>query len=215
MKNKGIKTGFTPLEIKDQKKMKTRNKKFLTGFTLIELLVAIAIIGLLSTILFINIREARERAKAAQAVSFADQLRKGIELYWIDMEFYPPDVGRGWDPGLTKSLPYNPDTGETTIPSCGHCPPNWLDIVQDKWKGPYIFFWPQFTPWQGKYDYNYWSSGTTRYGCSISAGIYIGIQRDYADLNPIAPSAEKYLVDSGLDSDNCINGETQFLLFGL
>ena len=192
-----------------------KNKKFLTGFTLIELLVAIAIIGLLSTLLFVNIREARERAKAAQAVSFADQLRKATELYWVDMEFYPPDVSRGWDPGLTQSLPYNPDTGETTLPSCSHCPSDWVNIVQNKWHGSYISYWPLLTPWQGKYDYNYWPSETTRYGCNIPAGIYIGIGRDYDDLNPISPVAEKYLVDSGLDADNCINGETQLLLFEL
>jgi prepilin-type N-terminal cleavage/methylation domain-containing protein len=184
------------------------------SFTLIELLVVIAIIGLISTIALVSMRGVREKAKVAQAVSFADQLREATELYWIDMEFYPPDVGRGWDPGYTHPLPYNPDTGETVIPACDHCPPNWVDIVQANWKGPYIGFWPQFTPWLGKYDYNYWSAtSTTRYGCEVPPGIYIGIQRDYDDLHPIPPDTERIIVDQGIDADDYINGESQMMLY--
>lgn len=186
-----------------------------TGFTLIELLVVISIISLLFSMVFVGLRTAREKGKVGSVVSNADALRKATELYCHDMGFYPPDLGRGWDPGFLKPLPWNPDTGATTIPSCDHCPTNWDQIVQERWDGPYLNLWPYFTPWKGKYDYNYWPTGATRYGCSIPSGIYIGIQRDYADENPISSTAEQIMIDRGIDFDGCLNGETQLVLVPL
>jgi prepilin-type N-terminal cleavage/methylation domain-containing protein len=186
-----------------------------SGFTLIELLVVISIIGLLSSVVFASLQSAREKGKVAQALSNADALKKATELYNDQMGFYPPDLGRGWDPGFLKPLPWNPDTGATAIPSCGHCPPNWDQIVLERWDGPYLASWPKFTPWGGKYDYNYWPSGSIRYGCSVSPGVYQGIQRDYADLNPISALAEQLMIDQGNDLDNCLNGEAQVIMFRL
>lgn len=185
------------------------------GFTLVELLVVISIISLLSSILFASVNSARDKGRVAQAVSNADAMRKAVEFYNDQMGFYPPDMGRGWDPGLTKPLPWNPDTGATSIPACGQCPSGWDMIVSQRWNGPYIASWPRFTPWNGKYDYNYWPSGTGRYGCTISPGVYIGIQRDYADANPITARAEQMMLDSGADADGCLNGEAQMILFRL
>lgn len=185
------------------------------AFTLIELLVVIAIIGLLATIVLISLNRARMKGKIAQAVSNARVLKIATELYYDDMGFYPPDVNRGWDPGFMQPLPYNPDIEETIIPSCGHCPAGWENIAQARWKGPYLSRWPQFTPWQGKYDYNYWEAGATRYGCTVPAGIYVGVQRDYDDENPIPTDAEQLMVNQGHDFDGCLNGEAQMILIRL
>lgn len=185
------------------------------AFTLIELLVVIAIIGLLSTIVLISINKARMKGKIAQAVSNARALKIATEFYYNDIGFYPPDVGRGWDPGFMQPLPYNPDTGDSGVSSCDHCPSDWENIAQDRWNGPYLSAWPQFTPWGGKYDYNYWGSGTSRYGCSVPAGIYVGVQRNYDDENPIPAVAEQLMVDQGHDFDGCVNGEAQMILIGL
>lgn len=185
------------------------------GFTLIELLVVISIIGLLSSIVFASLQNAREKGKVARAVGDAEALKKAVEFYNNDIGFYPPDVGRGWDPGFLKPLPWNPDTGATSIPSCGHCPPNWVDIVQQRWGGPYLASWPSFTPWNGKYDYNYWAAGASRYGCFVPAGVYIGVQRDYADVNPISQVAEQLMLDQKIDFDGCLNGEAQLIMFRL
>lgn len=196
--------------------MRSFGKNFKEGFTLVELLVVIAIIGLLSTIVYLNLNDARENAKVAESVVDARALKMATLLYYHDMEFYPPDVNRGWDPGFTKKFPYNPDTGKTDMSvECDHCPPNWKGLINQKWNGPYIGVWPRFTAWEGKYDYNYWGAPTTRYGCYIPAGIYIGVQRDYDDENPITPYAEQIMVNKGYDYDGCVNGEAQMILYPL
>ncbi|PIS22574.1 hypothetical protein COT50_01165, partial [candidate division WWE3 bacterium CG08_land_8_20_14_0_20_41_10] len=64
-------------------------------------------------------------------------------------------------------------------------------------------------------DYNYWPVGANRYGCTISPGVYIGVQGDYTDQNTIPASAEQDMIDKNLDSDNCLNGESQMLLIKL
>jgi general secretion pathway protein G len=81
------------------------------GFTLIELLVVIGIIGLIASITLASLRDSREKGKAANAGGTARNLRLATELYYANMGFYPPDVNRGWDPGFTHPLPFNPDTG--------------------------------------------------------------------------------------------------------
>lgn len=182
------------------------------GFTLIELLVVIAIVGLLATIILVNLNQARMKGQVTQAGLNARSLKIAAELYYNQMGFYPPDVGRGWDPGFRQPLPYNPDTGGTTIPSCGHCPSDWVNIVQTKWDGPYLNTWPRFTPWGGKYDYNYWGSGASRYGCIVPPGIYAGVQGDYSNNNTIPAAAEQEMLDQEYDFDGCLNGEAQMVL---
>lgn len=185
------------------------------GFTLIELLVVISIISLLSSIVLATLNSAREKGKFAQAVADAAAFKTAIEFYNDQMGFYPPDLGRGWDPGLMKPLPWNPDTGATTIPACAWCPAGWDTIAQQRWDGPYLRSWPGPTPWGGTYDYNYWPTGSTRYGCTIPPGVYIGVQRDYADVKPISAQAEQLMLDQRIDGDGCLNGEAQIMLFRL
>lgn len=185
------------------------------GFTLIELLVTIAIIGLLASVVVVSLNASRSSAKVAQAASNQKQFMLALQLYYSDVGFYPPDVNRGWDPGFSHALPYNPDTGLTDAPSCDHCPSDWAEQAQAKWQGPYIIQFPNSTPWNGKYDYNYWSAGAIRYGCSVPSGIYFGVQADYADENPLPAEAEQKMIDMGLDHDGCLNGETEMLMMKL
>ncbi|MDO8265192.1 MAG: type II secretion system protein [Candidatus Parcubacteria bacterium] len=65
----------------------TKNK----GFTLIELLVVIAIIGLLATVVSVNVGGSKGKARDARRLEDLSQLRLVLEMYHIQNEFYPWD----------------------------------------------------------------------------------------------------------------------------
>ena len=145
-------------------------------------------------------------ANVATAVSKQDSLKQAVMLYYADMGFYPPDVNRGWDPGFVRSMPWNPDTGTPNPPAgaytapgtnCSHCPVNWIALVTARWTGPYLAEWPRFTPWMGKFDYNYWGTGAVRFGCTVSPGVYVGVQGDYMNNHTINLTAEQKMVNRG------------------
>ena len=52
------------------------------GFSLIELMAVIAIIGILSTVMFATYSTARERARDSQRITEIKQLQLGLELYF-------------------------------------------------------------------------------------------------------------------------------------
>lgn len=198
-----------------RRKMRKDNKG---AFTLLELLIVIGIISILSaiTVLFIS-PSILNKVRASAAANDQRQLQSAAVLYRTHIGFYPPDVDRGWDPGFAKALPHNPDTGEDCAvnpgqcPSCPNCPSDWKTRVQNNWQG-YLSAWPQRTPWGGRYDYNYWSVETLRSGCTVPPGIYVGVQGDYSNQNTVPASAEQLMLDRGIDSDGCLNGESQMLL---
>ncbi len=182
------------------------------------MIVIIAIIGALSSIIAPNFIGVMENAKVSTAGSVQRAMTKAVEMYYIDMGFYPPDVNRGWDPGLAQKMPWSPDAPaegsfSTSGENCSHCPPDWQNIVAQNWRGPYLPTWPQFTPWKGKYDYNYWPvEGTIRYGCPAVPGVYMGVEKDYYDNGDIPSSAEIKMGQYGFDVDCIDNGEAQMLL---
>jgi prepilin-type N-terminal cleavage/methylation domain-containing protein len=63
------------------------------GFTLIELLIVIAIISLLSTVVFYSTTEARKKADDSHMKAEASQLSRAIELYKIDNDGKVPSAG--------------------------------------------------------------------------------------------------------------------------
>ena len=67
--------------------MKTISKK--SGFTLIELLVVVAIISLLSSIVFASLSSARVKARDARRLSDMKQINNAINLYFSKNGFYP------------------------------------------------------------------------------------------------------------------------------
>ena len=59
------------------------------GFTLVELMVVIVIIGLLATVVIINVMPATDRAAATKARADIATLEQGIEMYRLSNLRYP------------------------------------------------------------------------------------------------------------------------------
>jgi prepilin-type N-terminal cleavage/methylation domain-containing protein len=62
------------------------NKK---GFTLVELMVVIAIIGILSAVVFVNISSSRSKARDAKRISDIAQIQLALEQYFDRCGVYP------------------------------------------------------------------------------------------------------------------------------
>jgi len=194
------------------------------GFTIIELIVVIAIIAVLSGIVISNVSRVKEKANVSGAGAVQRQMTKAIEMYYMDMNFYPPDVNRGWDPGLVQKYPWNPDgrasgSYSTSGEDWTHCPDGTRNscqvIIEENWHGPYLSSWPVLTPWGGTYDYNYWAVEVQRGNCplSLAPGIYIGAEKYYNDISGSIPeSIELEMQRYGFEVDCITNGEAQMLL---
>lgn len=62
---------------------------FQRGFTLIELLIVISIIGILSSLLFVNFSGSRERARDTKRKTDLTELRNALQLYYNDFGKFP------------------------------------------------------------------------------------------------------------------------------
>lgn len=61
------------------------------AFTLIELLVVIAIIGILASVVVVNVGSSRGKARYGKMVSDLKSLETSIQLYYDDTGTYPAD----------------------------------------------------------------------------------------------------------------------------
>ena len=67
-----------------------RGKK---GFTLVELLVVIAIIGVLATLVLLQLGQARSRSRDTKRIADMNQIRSAVELYFEDNNgTYPTEI---------------------------------------------------------------------------------------------------------------------------
>mgnify|MGYP006177179327 CR=1 FL=1 len=62
------------------------------GFTLVELMVAIVIIGLLSTVVMINVMPSQDRAMTEKARADISVLEQALETYRLDNLTFPDDL---------------------------------------------------------------------------------------------------------------------------
>lgn len=66
------------------------NRNFIRGFTLVEILVVLAIISLLSAIIFASFQDAREQATNKSVKSELKETQLAIEFYKAQNGSYPP-----------------------------------------------------------------------------------------------------------------------------
>ena len=81
------------------------------GFTLVELMVVIVIIGLLATVVIINVLPATDKAAATKAKADVATLEQGVEMYRLNKLRYPSgDEGLQAvsAEGYVKRLPKDP-----------------------------------------------------------------------------------------------------------
>jgi len=86
------------------------------GFTLVELLVVIAIIGILATLLILQLGVARQRARDAQRITHINQIRTALEFYFDSAGSYPNPTTGGSLADVAQylqgnKLPVDPTTG--------------------------------------------------------------------------------------------------------
>ena len=81
------------------------------GFTLVELMVVIVIIGLLATVVVMNVMPATDRAAVTKARADISTLEQGVEMYRLNKLSYPQG-GEGLQAvvteGFVKRLPKDP-----------------------------------------------------------------------------------------------------------
>ena len=81
------------------------------GFTLVELMVVLVIIGLLATIVIINVLPSQDRAMVQKAKADIALLDQGLEMYKLNNLTYP-SAGEGLQAlvvrGIIKKLPNDP-----------------------------------------------------------------------------------------------------------
>ncbi|MEO0412713.1 MAG: type II secretion system major pseudopilin GspG [Pseudomonadota bacterium] len=63
-----------------------------SGFTLVEIMVVMAIIGLLATMVIINVLPSQDKARREKAVADVALLEQALDLYRLDQFTYPSTV---------------------------------------------------------------------------------------------------------------------------
>lgn len=101
------------------------------GFSLVELMVVIFIIGLLATVVLINVLPSQDKAMVVKARSDIATLEQGMEMYRLDMASYP---GLGEGLNALKSPPANLSTPQN-YRSGGYV----KDVPSDPWGHAYQY----------------------------------------------------------------------------
>jgi len=94
-----------------KRRPRTTRKRREEGFTLVELMVVIVIIGLLATVVVINVMPAQDTARLRKAQADIATLEQGVEMYRLNRMNYPTG-GDGLQAlvseGFIKRLPDDP-----------------------------------------------------------------------------------------------------------
>lgn len=100
---------FTDGAIEKPRRPKTRN-----GFTLVELMVVLVIIGLLATVVMVNVMPSQGKAMTTKAKADIATLSQAMEMYRLDTMRYPASLDAlaqprpGGGGSFIRALPQDP-----------------------------------------------------------------------------------------------------------
>jgi general secretion pathway protein G len=101
------------------------------GFTLIEILVVVFIIGLLATIVSVNVIGQTDNARITKAKADLKETEQGLHLYKLDNGIYPTT-----DQGLA-ALVHKPTSGPQPRK---YNPEGYIQkMPEDPWGNPYVY----------------------------------------------------------------------------
>jgi len=119
------------------------------GFTLVELLVVVAIIGLLVSMIVINLQNAKAKARDSRRVADIDGIAIALTLYHNDKNYYPTYSGQitGLDvvsielknAGFISATPPDPLNQDASA-ACGN-PPNGYHYYYNSSDGKNYILW--------------------------------------------------------------------------
>lgn len=104
--------------------MRKEKNQFVLGFTLIELLLVIAILGILSVVIFVLLNPGERQAQARDAgrISAVVQLGHAVEGYYSSRKgTYPDPLGWAHDLTETGEISSFPSGIEYLLPLTDHC----------------------------------------------------------------------------------------------
>ena len=119
------------------------------GFTLIEIMVVVLIIGLLATLVAVNVIPRKEEANRTAALVQIRNFEEALKLYYLDNHMYP-DSQQG-----LKALVEKPTVGK--VPCCWR-EGGYLEggrIPKDPWSNSYVYT----SPGKGGKDFEIVSKG--------------------------------------------------------
>lgn len=104
------------------------------GFTLVELMVVIVIIGLLATVVVINVLPSQDRAMSQKARADIATIEQAIEMYRMDTLAYPTT-----EQGLEALVQQPGDLARTER----YRPGGYVKrLPEDPWGNPYQYVYP-------------------------------------------------------------------------
>ena len=110
-----------------------KKRRHEAGFSLVELMVVVFIMGLLATLIIVNVAPVGDRSRATKAKADISNLENALEQYSLDLYTYPST-----DQGLS-ALSSPPPGIDTTL----YRPGGYIRRVQnDPWGNPYQYTFP-------------------------------------------------------------------------